>query len=98
MKEPTFASIKIPINGDLPPSLNDLPVEVVPASEAWRIGLSAADVRWLLANPAPPRKPPTYKALLRQCERGGCEFTNGIADGWEFCPTHGTARKKRSAS
>ena len=73
---------------------DDLPVTVVPASEAWRIGLSAADVRWLLGIPEPPRKPPSYKQLVKRCKRQGCEWTPGLVDGWEFCRVHSVTRRK----
>ena len=93
-EERQFASIHVPLNSTVD-KLGDLPVEVIPASEAWKIGLSASDVRWLLGIPEPPRKPPSYAALLRRCQREGCEFTVGVAEGWEVCHVHGVARKAR---
>lgn len=73
------------------------PGEVVSASEAWKIGLSAADVRWLLGIPDPPRKPPSYRTLLRRCIHERCTFIPGIAEGWEVCLMHGTVRKKEAS-
>jgi len=90
MEEPELATIHFTRgdNGEWQQS-----VETVKASEAGSIGLSASEVRWLLGIPEPPRKPPSYKSLLRRCVREGCTFVASIADGWEVCSTHGTARK-----